>query len=410
MDTIEIHDDEIKSEEILAKIQENIRRRKESGSYLDPMPEILNRNTPEIILKGNETISKDLEYLTTNYEVHNKNYFISSHRHIIGDSLIKGRKMVNDEVKRYVDPVFVKQTELNACNARISRELMRKNGELNLKMEEFNLKMEEFNLKMEEFNLKINEMNMKIEELNSKILEDFNLKINEMNMKIEELNSKILEDDTKIEELNSTFSAEFNKKNIFKTSWGEYYNEDVTEGDLIGNINHHKHFISLIEEYAQKASNGIPKLLEVGLGTATMSIYFSRQQYDVLGIDNDINIIYNAIDTNKRLGGHANFVLIDANYLDILKNSSFDIAFSQGTLEHFGNDGIIRMLSKQLEVAKYVVFSVPSINYPKSEFGNERKMTIEDWEVILKSGGFNIVKIEYYREDTQIACIIQKKD
>ena len=381
MDTIEIHDDEIKSEEILAKIQENIRRRKESGSYLDPMPEILNRNTPEIILKGNETISKDLEYLTTNYEVHNKNYFISSHRHIIGDSLIKGRKMVNDEVKRYIDPVFVKQTELNACNARISRELMRKNGELNLKMEEFNLKMEEFNLK-----------------------------INEMNMKIEELNSKILEDDTKIEELNSTFSAEFNKKNIFKTSWGEYYNEDVTEGDLIGNINHHKHFISLIEEYAQKASNGIPKLLEVGLGTATMSIYFSRQQYDVLGIDNDINIIYNAIDTNKRLGGHANFVLIDANYLDILKNSSFDIAFSQGTLEHFGNDGIIRMLSKQLEVAKYVVFSVPSINYPKSEFGNERKMTIEDWEVILKSGGFNIVKIEYYREDTQIACIIQKKD
>ena len=381
MDTIEINDDEIKSEEILAKIQENIRRRKESGSYLDPMPEILNRNTPEIILKGNETISKDLEYLTTNYEVNNKNYFISSHRHIIGDSLIKGRKMVNDEVKRYVDPVFVKQTELNACNARISRELMRKNGELNLKMEEFNQKMGEFNLK-----------------------------INEMNMKIEELNSKILEDDTKIEELNSTFSAEFNKKNIFKTSWGEYYNEDVTEGDLIGNINHHKHFISLIEEYAQKASNGIPKLLEVGLGTATMSIYFSRQQYDVLGIDNDINIIYNAIDTNKRLGGHANFVLIDANYLDILKNSSFDIAFSQGTLEHLGNDGIIRMLSKQLEVAKYVVFSVPSINYPKSEFGNERKMTIEDWEVILKSGGFNIVKIEYYREDTQIACIIQKKD
>jgi 2-polyprenyl-3-methyl-5-hydroxy-6-metoxy-1,4-benzoquinol methylase len=381
MDTIEINDDEIKSEEILAKIQENIRRRKESGSYLDPMPEILNRNTPEIILKGNETISKDLEYLTTNYEVNNKNYFISSHRHIIGDSLIKGRKMVNDEVKRYVDPVFVKQTELNACNARISRELMRKNGELNLKMEEFNQKMGEFNLK-----------------------------INEMNMKIEELNSKILEDDTKIEELNSTFSAEFSKKNIFKTSWGEYYNEDVTEGDLIGNINHHTHFISLIEEYAQKASNGIPKLLEVGLGTATMSIYFSRQQYDVLGIDNDINIIYNAIDTNKRLGGHANFVLIDANYLDILKNSSFDIAFSQGTLEHFGNDGIIRMLSKQLEVAKYVVFSVPSINYPKSEFGNERKMTIEDWEVILKSGGFNIVKIEYYREDTQIACIIQKKD
>lgn len=366
MDTIEIHDDEIKSEEILAKIRENIHRRKESGSYLDPMPEILNKNKQEITLKGNDAISRDLDYLTTNYDVQNKNYFISSHRPLIGPFLITGRKLVNGEVKRSIDPVFVKQTEINACNARISRELMHKNGELNIK-------------------------------------------INEINMKIEKLNSKILEYDTKIEELNSAFSTEISKKNALKTSWGEYYSEDITEDDLGGNINHHKDFISLIEEYARKASDGrIVKLLEIGLGTATMSIYFSRRQYDVLGIDNDINVIRNAIETNKRLGGHAKFILMDANCLDILKNCSFDVAFSQGTLEHFENDSILRMLSKQLEVAKFVAFSVPSINYPKNEFGNERKMTVEDWKSILKSGGFNIAKIAYYREDTQIACVIQK--
>lgn len=171
MDTIEIHDDEIKSEEILANIRENIHKRKESGSYLDPMPEILINNKQEITLKGNENISRDLDYLTTNYEAQNKNYFISSHRPLIGHFLIKGRKLVNDEAKRYVDPVFVKQTEINACNARISRELMHK-----------------------------------IEELNSKILE--------YDTKIEKLNSQILENDTKIEELNSAFSAEFRKKKM----------------------------------------------------------------------------------------------------------------------------------------------------------------------------------------------------
>lgn len=380
MNTIEIHDDEIKSEEILAKIRENIHRRKESGSYLDPMPEILNKNKQEITLKGNDAISRDLDYLTTNYDVQNNNYFISSHRPLIGPFLITGRKLVNGEVKRSTDPVFVKQTEINACNARISRELMHKNGEINIK---------------------INEINMKINETN--------MKINEIDMKIEKLNSKILEYNTKIEELNSSFSTELSKKNALKTSWGEYYNEDITEDNLGGNINHHKDFISLIEEYAQKASDGrIVKLLEVGLGTATMSIYFSRRQYDVLGIDNDISVISNAIETNKRLGGHAKFILMDANCLDILKNCSFDVAFSQGTLEHFENDSILRMLSKQLEVAKFVAFSVPSINYPKSEFGNERKMTVEGWKSILKSGGFNIAKIAYYREDTQIACVIQK--
>jgi SAM-dependent methyltransferase len=380
MDTIEIHDDEIKSEEILAKIRENIRKRKESGFYLDPMPEILNKNKQEIILKGNEVISRDLDYMTTNYEAHNKSYVISSHRPLFGTFLIKGRKLVSEEAKRYVDPIFVKQTEINACNARVSRELIRKNGE---------------------FDLKINEINKKIEELDSKILE--------YDTKIKKLNSQILENDAKTEELNSAFLTEISKNKSLRTSWGEYYRDDITEDDLGGNINHHKDFISLIEEYAQKASDGrISKLLEVGLGTATMSIYFSRRKYDVLGIDNDINVICNAIETNKRLGGHAKFILMDANCLDILKNCSFDVAFSQGTLEHFENDSIHRMLLKQLEVAKFVAFSVPSIKYPKSEFGNERKMTVEDWESILKSGGFNIVKIAYYREDTQIACVIQR--
>lgn len=360
MGSIEIHDDEIKSEEILEKIRENIRKRKESGSYPDSNPEILSKNTQEVVLKKSDTLSRDLEYLTANYEVYNKSYFISSHRPLVGRFLIKGRKMVNDEVKRYIDPVFAKQTEINACNARISAELIRKNSELNLKIEEVVLK------------------------------------ISDMNTKIEELNSAIL--------------SESNNKNTIKTPWGEYYSEDISENDLGGNINYHKHFISLIEEYAQKASNGcVPKLLEVGLGTATMSIYFSRQKYDVLGIDNDINVIYNAINTNERLGGYAKFIVMDANNLDLMKNSYYNVAFSQGTLEHFGNESIICMLSKQLEVAKYVVFSVPSINYPKREFGNERKMTIEDWEIILKAGGFNIVRLEYYREDTQIACVIQKK-
>jgi hypothetical protein len=33
-------------------------------------------------------------------------------------------------------------------------------------------------------------------------------------------------------------------------------------------------------------------------------------------------------------------------------------------------------------------------------------MTTEEWEVILKDGGLHIEKLEYYREDTQILCVV----
>jgi len=98
--------------------------------------------------------------------------------------------------------------------------------------------------------------------------------------------------------------------------------------------------------------------------------------------------------------------LIDALDLDIFKDGYFDVAFSQGTLEHFDNETLFKLLSKQLAVARYVVFSVPSKFWPSREFGNERKIGVEDWKLLLDSAGFNVLYLDYYHEKTQIACVI----
>ncbi|WP_269849791.1 class I SAM-dependent methyltransferase [Methanosarcina horonobensis] len=345
--------------------------------------------------------AKDLEYLTSNYDVQNRSYVISSHRHVTGSFLVKGRNLVNGEVKRYVDPAFAQQSEVNACTCRILTELLGKNEELSGKYERLLTKNEELFGNYEE-SLKINE---KLLGEYEKVAE----KNRELDSKINALDAKFIELDKIMKNVTSDFLAS-SKNALASTAWGQYYSQEISEEDLLGNVNHHNHFISVVEEYAQKASgNRVPKLIEIGIGTATMSIYFSRQKYEVMGLDNDINVIFNAITTNRRLGGHANFVMLDANCLNQFKHKYFDVAFSQGTLEHFDNEGIVKMLSKQLEAAKYVVFSVPSIHYPKREFGNERKMTTEEWEVILKDGGLNIEKLEYYREDTQIVCVISDK-
>jgi 2-polyprenyl-3-methyl-5-hydroxy-6-metoxy-1,4-benzoquinol methylase len=112
----EIKDDEINVEEIMEKIRENIRRRKEAGFYPpDPDPSGA-YGTPA---GGDSGIARDLAYLSGNWNIQNNSYFISSHRPVAGKVLVKGRELVHGEVRRYVDPVIWKQAEFNQAAGRV---------------------------------------------------------------------------------------------------------------------------------------------------------------------------------------------------------------------------------------------------------------------------------------------------
>jgi hypothetical protein len=209
----------------------------------------------------------------------------------------------------------------------------------------------------------------------------------------------------------STQVAIINGQADVSGNWSDFYNKSIDEDFLQRNVEYHREFVSLIQEYAKNSSPGvIPKLMEVGLGTATLSIYFSRNAYFNVGIDKDPFIVKNAIHTNKKLGGYSKFILIDAFDLHMFKDQSFDVAYSQGTMEHFDNREIIDLISKQLSLARFVIFSVPSLYWPDKEFGNERKMTIEDWGLLLGGAGFTVLHLNYYKDNTQIACVVGRKD
>lgn len=112
----EIKDDEITVEEIMEKIRENIRRRKEAGIYPpDPDPAV----TPQVPAGSSTEFARDLAYLSGNWDIQNRSYFISSHRPVAGKYLVKGRELVHGEVRRYVDPVIWKQAEFNRATGRV---------------------------------------------------------------------------------------------------------------------------------------------------------------------------------------------------------------------------------------------------------------------------------------------------
>jgi chaperonin cofactor prefoldin len=195
------------------------------------------------------------------------------------------------------------------------------------------------------------------------------------------------------------------------SDWAKFYSREITNEDMAKNVEHHRYFIDLVSEWANKASNTrIPKILEIGIGTATMSIYLSKRYFEVVGLDLDPLIVAKAIETNNKLGGHAKFVAMDAFDLSkFFKENAFDIAFSQGTLEHFDNEKLKQILEAQLPIAKCVILSVPSVNWQQEDFGDERKMTVEEWKKLLNDFELKIEHISYYQEgDLHIAIVISK--
>jgi len=121
MDTFDIQDEEIDVQEIMRKIRENIKKRKESGAYpIDGWNEANDDSYKENdLFSGEYDHQDDLEKVRIYWDIKNSSYRISSHQPILGAVLRKGRELVHGEVRRYIDPIIGKQIEFNRSTARI---------------------------------------------------------------------------------------------------------------------------------------------------------------------------------------------------------------------------------------------------------------------------------------------------
>ena len=137
------------------------------------------------------------------------------------------------------------------------------------------------------------------------------------------------------------------------------------------------------------------KILEVGTGTGSMSIFLSHLGYEVRAIDNNIELLNRAQTLNRKMNGNARFVFCDAFKIkEKIWPNKFDVVFSQGFFEHFRDEDIKRLLNEQLEVGKTIFFSVPSNFYPKKDFGDERLLDTNQWQKILRC--FPVEYVRYY--------------
>jgi SAM-dependent methyltransferase len=97
--------------------------REKPGEEEMPVP-VLQRSTLSTDSRENrdtesEYISRYLDFLAQSWDIQNDLYQISSHRPVIGPALVHGRHLVNDEIRRYLDPMIFQQTQFNANTLRI---------------------------------------------------------------------------------------------------------------------------------------------------------------------------------------------------------------------------------------------------------------------------------------------------
>lgn len=178
-------------------------------------------------------------------------------------------------------------------------------------------------------------------------------------------------------------------------SWYKVYLKDIEKKGTIDNyvvdkIKNKKPLINLIEKYA-KTKN----IIEAGSGTGVLSTYMASIGYNSIGVDIDkeilelskkISRIYNA--KNK-----PEFIKKSIFELDY-KKDQFDVSFSNGVLEHFSDDEIIRALEQQLYIANKVILGIPTkyFNQEEAMYGDERYLSYSTWRKLIKEAKGTILE------------------
>lgn len=186
------------------------------------------------------------------------------------------------------------------------------------------------------------------------------------------------------------------------SEWDRFPVERISPATFLKrNLIHHE----LLRAVARRARGADSSVLEVGIGSGAQSAWLSRGGRATVSLDNDWRILTACAPNLERYGRNVRRVAADAFRMPF-PNGSFEVALSQGLMEHFSNDDIVRLIREQLRVARSVVFSVPSDRYPRQDVGNERLLSPDRWREILTAAvdpARHELRTSYYRVDVEAA-------
>jgi len=348
-----IQDNEINVEEIMRKIRENIRRKWATGYHL------IQNDT-------NDAIQYDLSNINSNWDIHNNYYFISSHRPLIGKFLVKGRQVVNGEVRRYIDPVLFQQTEFNASTVRL----------LNYSLPKIEELINQLSLQRQELLTGISQHDEKF----SRIISQFT----------DEITQRIIQQDEKINtDIQNYIDSNFHDKRILSESNTQHaINYFLFEEQFRGTRDDIKGRQMEFLHYFKNCSH----VLDIGCGRGEFLEILKEQGIGGTGVDSDPDMV--AYCRSRQL----DVIHSDAiTYLEMLDDKSLDGIFIDQVVEHLEPDYLIKLLTLCYQKMKFGYYIVVETVNPLSfvsfvnfyiDMTHKRPVHPETLQYLLTASGF----------------------
>jgi len=185
-------------------------------------------------------------------------------------------------------------------------------------------------------------------------------------------------------------------------TWARFYanvcgSRRLLEGSIMANR-------PFVEELARLAKAG-DKVLEVGAGTGVLGWPLAQAGVKVTCLDNDEEVLRMCEINARVLGADIKYVFGDGFELPF-EDNSFNLAYSEGLVEHETDEDIHRLLGEQLRVAPIVVVGVPLEGCKDIAFGNERWLSVAEWEEIL--GRYLALRAFSYNQETRLCVSIMR--
>jgi SAM-dependent methyltransferase len=130
-------------------------------------------------------------------------------------------------------------------------------------------------------------------------------------------------------------------------------------------------------------------VIEAGCGSGLTSVLLAIMGYRVTAVDANTQLV----ERVKRFKvAFPNLISVQADMFRMgFRDKVFDIAFSQGVLEHYCDDDIARALLEQKRVAQLVVIDVPNGRGKIGDYGDERSISPLQWRKLIRTSGLAIV-------------------